>query len=484
MRKRIFRVETRVWCAAASLVTMLLAACETASPPASSASNPEPGLSGGAIPGIAEMSVLPQPLYSGVRLVGHSPVWNRSGNIQMTWIDDCAYISSGSVDAAFGSGTPETRGVAVIDVSDPSAPRQVRLLRDRGALGASESLHAVETRGRKVLVAGPYGGTPGNAWIDIYDASDCANPRLMAEVSWPEEIHTITLSPNGRRVYGTQIVPFSGHGGIHVMDISDMAHPRYVGKFGATAADGRTWEFAPHNLSLSPDERRLYAGVIGSRGGDLNQDFTTPDGQFSLERIRRDAGGLYIFDNGDIALGRPDPRLRLIGSVENAGWHDHAQANINGAPYLIGSGELGPCPGTWPRITSIADETHPRIVGEFRLDMNRAENCPPPSAPTPGASPLAAMMSMTGKASIHYNSVDSATQTRLGLFSMMAAGLRIADLRDPAHPTEIAYFRPGDFCSGFVRYVPQTGHIWVSCFDSGFWVVELTPEVRAALRSR
>ncbi len=428
------------------------------------------------------MAMLPQPRHSGVRLVGHAAIGNRGGNLQMTWIDHCAYVSTGAANASFGAGAAETRGVAVIDVSDPRAPRHVRTLRDRGALGASESLHAIAARDRKVLVAGPYGGTPGNAWVDIYDASDCTNPTLMAEISWPEEVHTITLSPNGRRIYGTHLEPWSGRGGIHVLDIADMAHPRHVGKFAATAPDGRSWEFAPHNLTLSADERRIYVGVIGSRGGDLNRDFTTPDGQFSMERLSRDAGGIYIFDNSDLALGRADPKLRLIGTGEDSGWHDHAQANINGAPYLVGAGEMGSCPGTWPRITNIADETAPRVVGEFRLDLNRAENCPPPSAPSAGAGQMQSFLSTIGKASVHYNSVDSAARTRLGFFNMMAAGLRIADLRDPTHPTEIAYFRPGDMCSGFVRYVPRTGHIWFSCMDSGFWVVELTPEVRAALR--
>jgi hypothetical protein len=475
MKSGCFRVG------ASLLALLVLAGCETASPPETAAANPEPGLSGAAISETLDMAVLPQPFYSGVRLVGHAPLLERSGNIQMTWMDECAYVSTGAANSAVGNGTPETRGVAVIDVSNPRAPSLVRLLRDRGALGASESLHAVTAPGRKVLVAGPYGGTPGNAWIDIYDVSDCANPRLTAEVSWPAEVHTITLSPNGRRVYGTQIEPFSGGGGVHVLDIADMARPRYVGKFAATAPDGRSWEFAPHNLSLSLDERRMYVGVIGSRGGDLNRDFTSPDGQFSMERISRDAGGLYVFDNSDIASARPDPKLRLIGSLEDAGWHDHAQANINGAPYLIGSGELGACPGTWPRIISIADETRPVRVGEFRLDLNRAENCLPPSAPPAGAGQMAAFMSMLGKASVHYNSVDSATHTRLGLFSMMGAGLRIADLRDPTNPAEIAYFRPGDFCTGFVRYVPRSGHIWFTCLDSGFWVVELNPEVRASL---
>jgi hypothetical protein len=58
------------------------------------------------------------------------------------------------------------------------------------------------------------------------------------------------------------------------------------------------------------------------------------------------------------------------------------------------------------------------------------------------------------------------------------AGLRIADLRKPEKPVEIAYFKPGDLCGSRVRYVAETGHIWFACGSSGFYVIELKPELR------
>jgi hypothetical protein len=33
-----------------------------------------------------------------------------------------------------------------------------------------------------------------------------------------------------------------------------------------------------------------------------------------------------------------------------------------------------------------------------------------------------------------------------------------------------------------VRYLPATGRIWFACLASGFYVIELAPEVRAALK--
>jgi hypothetical protein len=374
------------------------------------------------------------------------------------------------------------------------------MLTDPGASAATENFDArVTSSGRKLVVGGDrtVGGTTNDphSRLSIYDATDCENPRHMAEYVWPEGLHTVHISPDGMRIYGTRIEPMTGNGGIHVLDISDLAHPRYIGKFGVTGPDGRSWEFAPHNLIFSPDERRLYAATIGSRGGDMNRDFTTPDGEFSYERFGPGAGGVYILDSSDFALRRPNPKLRLVGTAEHAGWHDTSLARINGVPHLVGTGEgVIPCPGAFPMITNITDEKHPRVVGAFRTDMNRRENCPPPAARLPPAKTAdgridyptgaarAASMSGSSLQSSHYSSVDSEIKTRIGLFSMTGAGFRIADLRDPAKPVEIAYFRPGPGCSGFSRYVEKTGQIWMSCGAAGFYVLELAPEVRAGLR--
>jgi hypothetical protein len=75
-----------------------------------------------------------------------------------------------------------------------------------------------------------------------------------------------------------------------------------------------------------------------------------------------------------------------------------------------------------------------------------------------------------------------ATHTRLGLFNFLWGGLRIADIRNPDQPAEIGYFRPGDACTGHVRYLPAKGQIWLTCVNSGFWVLAIKPELLRALR--
>lgn len=437
-----------------------------------------------------EEVVLPVPYSKGVNVVGHDPIGGRTGNLIMAWSGKCAYVADGMTIKADGGllQTPigPTSGVAVIDVSNPAAPKTVRYLTDKGALYATETLHVSQGSGRPILAASTYGGVEGmsapkEGWLSLYDVSDCAQPKLLADVQWPEPVHTLRVSPSGRYVYGPVLNPFTGAGGIAVMDIADPAKPRFVGKFGVTRSDGTSFAFAPHELVFSPDEKRIYVGVVSSQGGDLNHHFkNTKPGIPSAESVGRDAGGFYILDNSDFAEGKPDPKFRLIGTAQHAGWHSPALATFAGKPYVVNAGELGACPGAWPRITDISDEANPKLAGEFRLAMNHEENCPPPNAMEMASGGL---VGRPGIASTHFNDVDSAEDTRLGLFTFMYAGLRIADLRDPANPVEVAYFKPGDPCMSHVYYSREAGQIWFACNASGFWVLELKPEVRAALHS-
>lgn len=447
----------------------------------------EPGLQGQTLPQDSPGSILPRPYSKGVRVVGHDPIRGRDSNIQLAWVDHCAYVSSAggpiAVDVLPMKADPELTGIAVIDVSDPAHPRTVTLLRDRASNYALEAMHAITAPdGRKILAAGTYGtGKHGPdptkpAWLDIYDVSDCANPKLTAEIELPENVHAITISPNGRRIYGTLTSIFEG--GIHVVDVADMAKPQYLGKLGVTKPDGATVPFAPHEVSISPDERRIYAAANDSKVGDFNQDvpFLPP----SRASMGPNGGGVYVLDNSDIVEGRPDPKLRLVGSAPHAGWHAAARANIGGVPHLVAAAELGQCPGTWPKIVNIADERKPVIVGEFKLAMNRVENCPKLSDEE--TKRLGFIGTPPGTAAMHFNDVDSASDTKLGLFNFSWAGLRIADLRNPAKPVEVGYFKPGDFCTGHVRFFPETGRIWALCGQSGFYVLELSPEIRAIRR--
>ncbi|MDE2597902.1 MAG: hypothetical protein KGL44_13590, partial [Sphingomonadales bacterium] len=257
------------------------------------------------------------------------------------------------------------------------------------------------------------------------------------------------------------------------------SRPRFVGKFGVTHKNGEAYPFAPHALAFSPDGRRIYVGVNSSHGHDLQPDVTdAPPGAMNFATVGRDAGGVYIIDNSDFVRRKADPKLRLIATALHAGWHSPVRATIGRRPYLVSAGELGACPGAWPRITAIRDETKPVRTGEFRLAMNRQENCPEPNAIEKGSDGLVAR---AGTPSSHFQEVDDPANTRLGLFGFLFGGVRIADLRNPADPVEVAYFKPGDPCASRVHQDPATGNIWFACNTSGFWVIQLKPGLRRQL---
>ena len=97
------------------------------------------------------------------------------------------------------------------------------------------------------------------------------------------------------------------------------AGPRFVGGRAVQRPDGTTYEFATHGRSISPDERRIYAGVNAAKGGDHNRDFKS--GSISAERLGPEAGGIYILDNSDIAAGKPGPQPPVVGPAEHGGGH-------------------------------------------------------------------------------------------------------------------------------------------------------------------
>src|SRR5205085_1135176 len=166
-----------------------------------------------------------------------------TGNANMAWAGDCAYVAGPSTAIApdAPSSPPRGGGVAVVDVHDPAHPKHVRTLRAPGDLATSETINAVTTpAGRSILVIGQYGNTVvGNSPLsanpavdsptpmDIYDVTaDCTKPVLKMTYEWPTNIHNLTISENGRYVFATQP--------LEVLDISPLwashqGKPIYLG---------------------------------------------------------------------------------------------------------------------------------------------------------------------------------------------------------------------------------------------------------------
>ena len=427
---------------------------------------PETGV-GGNVPLADQLTGRADQGYNcGLALVGYSSLGGRGGNGNMAWSGDCAYIAG--------------NGIAVVDVHDPAHPRQVQTIHGPGSDETFETIHAVDAPDRSILVAGRYGvfgfvGSGLPAPVDIWDVRDCTHPKLLSTMTFPDNVHNLTLTADGRRLWST--LP------LVAADLTDPRHPTYLGSIeGDIVASGVQDLYYAHEAWPSADGTRLYVGgqIIG------NEE-------------------LLVIDT----TGWPARRAKVLGRTASPG-HSIRPATIGGKQYLVNSDEsvvsptargclptsLTPVGGaSQPFLTDISTERAPHVVGQFRLPINEPLNC---------ADQLASYVN----ASVHYQDVDDPNDTTFVMASMWNAGLRLIDVRDPAHPREAAYFNPGRFTGttdsfggspGFgealgvmgitgldqawahSRYRADTGQIWLTTRNGGFWVLELEPQLRAAL---
>lgn len=399
----------------------------------------------------------------GLALVGYEPIGGRGNNANMAWVDHCAYIAGD--------------GIAVIDASDPANPRHVQTLHGPGSTDTLETLHAVRHGDRAVLVAGRYSlfvDPEGVGPVDIYDASDCTQPQLQSTIEFPSGVHNLTLSPDATTIWST--LP------VQAADITDLRQPRYLGNLDdALRAQGVFRLEYAHEVWTSPDGNLLYLG--GQIVGD--------------ERP-------VVVDVSSWPAGPP----QVIGDFAGSGHSIRTASMQGGRQYLLHSDEsvinptangclpslLTPFGGVAEAmLTDVTDLGTPRTVGHLGLAINEVVHC------------LDQLLSGVN-ASSHYHDVDDPDDTTFAMVSMWNAGLRIFDVRDPAAPVEVAYFNPGRFGApageaptpfdallglsarnqldqawAHVRYLPETGHLWLTTRTGGFWVLELEPQVRAAL---
>src|SRR4051812_42118189 len=161
----------------------------------------------------------------GLALLGYTAL-DKDGrpnqNANMAWAGHCAYVaSSGGAAIAPQSkpSPPPGSGVAVVSVSPEGVPTHVATLETPGAVATTETINAVTTpSGRRILVVGQYGNdvVSDPKPMDVYDVSDpdCSkfrhipnpqfpNDKTKATYYWPENIHNLTLSRDGRYVFAT-----------------------------------------------------------------------------------------------------------------------------------------------------------------------------------------------------------------------------------------------------------------------------------------
>lgn len=497
-----------------ALATSFLAACSPSHSTGSSApgapdvlagsdgDRPEPGLRG-QIPLAAQQSGdSAKGYWRGLRLVGQNTILDRGANFSMAWVDDCAYVTTTSPGQIFGpTSSPyvDTKynplnGMAVIDAADPAHPKLLKILQSPAMLAPHESLQASQQR--KIIVATRGGGTA----FDVYDASDCRNPVLKAsitlgvgigpvaipalpgglgtvDVGLPFFGHALCLSDDGRTAYATSSASTNA-----VINLDDISKPSLIQLFAP----------AGHDCGLNPDGDRLYLAQFGFVSAGMGLPNGPAVGQNGL--------GIYDvsgFQSRTVApspalIGAAPPQLGflpwtnvLIGEAPTAGSHTARWFKRNGRTYVYSSDEwptAGVCPWAHGRIIDITDETKPVKVSDIKLEVNDPANC------------FQTEMDVANY-SAHYVGFDNVQDAKLMFTTHYTGGLRVWDIRDPANPVEIAYWHPvpnpntptvplaeyfgssgsrWDAVPTYVRYRPETGHIWIASYSAGFQILALT----------
>jgi hypothetical protein len=353
--------------------------------------------------------------------------------------EDCAYYGKSS---AFTYG-----GVQVVDISDPQQPTTTTVLTTPGMLDPGESLRTNVKR--KLLAATGYDqfGSPTAYFLDIYDISDCRNPRLLSSTNLaPAAGHSGWFSPDGMTWY------MSGNSGTFPVDISDPAKPRVLA----------SWPL-----------------------GSNHDGMTTEDGARTyICRFGEPSDAVLILDTSNVAARSADPKsnvLKEVSTLDNGSCQGAIRVTQKGHPYLIQYGETAPSSdcsrsadnwATWsyPKIYDLADERKPVMISTMITEVLLPEHC----EEVTGEGALAGILGY----GVHHCSPDRLYDPTILACAYTYGGFRVFDIRDVYQPVEIGYYNPGGHgacCGVNARPVPryEQGMIWFT-HDQGFYGVRLT----------
>jgi uncharacterized protein (DUF305 family) len=380
-----------------------------------------------------------------------------------SWVDPtyghCAYLTQ----SVIGDVLSGHAGVKVVDVSNPAHPHVTDVLRSPAMLGDTwESLKVNEKRGLLAGVSSPTAA--GAVFFDVYDVKhDCAHPKLLdsiggTKLSIPSNVlgHEGGWSPDGKTYWSSGVAA----GSLTAIDVSNPAHPHIVWTGLTTVLD--------HGFDISPDGDRMYMTT------------TVP-------------AGFVTLNISQVQDRRPLPVVTAISQADfphsTAPQHTIAISE-HGVPWVIGVDEIGQA---GIHFTNISNPRHPVVHPGITLQIEQ-----PQHAKVAEAESLSDVAGIFGY-DPHYCSVDRIVNPTLLACGYFQAGIRVFDIRDLAHPREIAYYNPPgekphatglngswhsdaqgdlatDWCTSPPTFVGRN-QLWVTCQDSGFMALRFAPHV-------
>ena len=464
---RLFRRGGALIVAAVALAALSIpVVAQAADPPEQTAvpkatcgpgSHPETGIQGRVSPEDIASGRDANGLTCNTELVSHA---GHSGGFRVhRYVDpaghECAYFDTALLfPLNVPANLPDATGVWVLDMSNPKNPVHTDSLLTPAMQSPHESLSINQTRG--LLAADMGNPASGPGIVDIYDLkTDCRHPVLKSSLPVGVLGHEGTFSPDGNTFW---VSSTAGHT-ITALDVSNPAVPVPLWL-------GIQW--IAHGMNVSDDGNRLYMADIADAGANA---------------------GLTILDVSQIQQRKPNPQVRVVSHLS---WPEVSipqtaiPITIHGHPYLVEVDEFsrlnypkGPLDRSAPvgaaRIIDIADDTHPRVVSNLRLQVNMPANEEGPEQNDPGGTPVIGYTA-------HYCSVPSRVDPGIAACGFLSSGMRVFDIRDPYHPKELAYANfpavknpapePAAWAASAPAFDPDRGEIWYSDGFSGFYAVK------------
>lgn len=321
--------------------------------------------------------------------VGRTDLGARGLNSALALADRCAYVGSR------GQGP-----VAVVDIGDPAAPRQVGSLPARLATSSRE-LRA-DPADRLLIVLSLALSARGADRFDLYswNPGDCQHPTPVGAYDFGSHApHEFFLwKAAGRRLLFTSMFGAGGAGGeLQVIDISDPSAPRRLGGFSPPGA-------IVHSVDVDPDGKRAYLSMW--------------------------TAGLAVADVSDFTQGAANPQVRLLTPAGAylrplPGGNVHSAVPLADGRRLLTSDERYPpnCPYGPARIVDAGDPAHLSPLATLKAP----ENEPGPCSQAPAGA---------------YTSHNPTLTRSLAFVSWYSSGLQVFDVSDPAAPVRLAEFRP------------------------------------------
>lgn len=416
------------------------------------------------------------------RFIAHNPLIQTGGTLprggggnDFNIVRNCGYAATKDND----------QGIMILDV-DTASPNYMKVIREMAPIApgfdvTTDHIPIIESANLMIQTA----ESLNDNWIELWDTTDCVNPRFASRCDLPDTPHDLKSVWHGGNPYKILLIEsFNSRGGnaagnfpaaprdvdLRIYDITDKYNPNCtpIAEWSAQqlfgtpvreAADlllngGYTRTHAFHDVNVS-------SGDFLSAAGFPTRIFVAAyaQGNFMLDMTplaTKLAGGASC---GPKATD-PNPCVKKLHPSPDAAFrtdppwshsNSHTFQKIPGRPYAVASDEPGPCPWGWLRFLYIGGpgqpgsvqmplqsgqylrgDLFPSQVGAFRIPENREWDCDANTAKFP--------QDVAGDES--FNPHLHLIFPNIMFTSWNNAGLRAIDISDPGMPFEVGFYFP------------------------------------------